>query len=173
MPDLLTLTEAKTALRLVDDDSKRDDLLQEYINAVTSVVEARVGWVSTREITLEIRESGTEVALPGPSVQSLTSGAYIDGGEAIDVTGMTVGHGGVLRLTNGGELPAKPWTLTLQVGMDPIPEAIKKGAAEILDHAWQTRRGRPGVTNEDIAPFLVPHRAAAWFVGHEQYAGFA
>lgn len=172
MPDLITLQEAKTALRLVDDDSERDDLLAQYVNAVTSVVEARVGWVSTRTIELEIRGAGYEYALPGSSVQNIVSGSYVDGGAAIDVSGMSVGIGGVLRLTNGGQLPIRPWTLTLDVGMDPIPPAIKRGALEILAEAWKSNRMRPGEV-PDMQPYLIPHRAAAWFVGFEQYDGFA
>lgn len=172
MPDLLTLDEAKTALRLRDDDSERDDLVQEYIDAVTSVVEARVGWVSTRSITVEIRDGGQEVALPGSRVISLTSGAYIDGGAVIDVTGMRVGVGGVLRNINGSGLPSQPWTLTLEVGMNPIPGAIKRGAAEILIEAWKSQRGKPGEV-PDTNAFLIPYRAAAWFAGYELGPGFA
>jgi hypothetical protein len=170
--DLLTLDEAKTALRLQDDNSERDDLVQEYVDAVTSVVEARVGWIVPREITVQIRESGYEVALPGQNVISLTSGAYDDGGAVIDVTGMAVGVGGVLRRTNRGRLPKLPWTLTLQVGMNPIPGAIKRGAAEILIEAWKSQRGKPGEV-PDTNAFLIPYRAAAWFTGFEQYGGFA
>lgn len=172
MTALLTLEEAKKALRLRDDDTDRDELVEQFVEGVTSVVEARVGWVVPRELTVEIRQGGVEVALPGSRVLSLTSGAFVDGGDPVDVSGMSVGVGGVIRMIDGSGLPSRPWSLTLQVGMDPIPDAIRRGAAEILIEAWATQRGTPG-SDDEIRPFLVPHRAAAWFTGYELYHGFA
>lgn len=178
---LLTLDEAKAALNLVDVDPARDDLLLDFITGVTSVVEAEVGWVDQRTEVLKIRQGdwprrnncewSYEFALPGRNVISLTSGVDDRSGLSIDVTGMYVSDGGVLRYVSGAALPLQPWTLTLVVGMTTVPPAIKRGAAEVLIEAWATQRG-PGPAG-DARSFLIPRRAAAWFAGYETGPGFA
>lgn len=170
MPALLTLTEAKTALRLTNPDEPTVQLLQSFIDGVTRVVESYVGYVTERTEVIEIGQGGLEVALPGRNYISLTSGAYVTSGATVDVTGMYVGTGGVLRSTAGTILPARPWRLTAEVGMTEIPSNIKRAAAEILIEAWATQRGKPAA---ELRPFLVPNRAAAWLVGDEIGPGFS
>jgi hypothetical protein len=165
MPELLSLDEAKEALRLVDDDVARDDLLQTFLDGIASVVEERVGPVSESEVTVDVRRCGSEVVLPYMNVISLTSGEYVTDGTAIDVTGMYADASGVLRNTNGTSLPSTPWRLTMTVGMAEIPAAIKRAAAEILILAWATQRQKP---SDEAPAFLVPYRAAAWLAGFER-----
>ena len=166
MSQLLTLEEPKAALRLVDEDTDRDDLVEEHIDGVTTIVEDRVGWVTTRDITIEVPGQIAHFVLPGKNVIELTSGEDIATATPVDMTGIRVNSIGVLHRADGGAMPAEPWILTLTVGMDPIPSAIKRGAAEVLIEAWATQRQTPGQGGE-IRPFLIPHRAAAWFSGYE------
>lgn len=170
MPELLTLAEARTALRLKDADAKTDALLGSFIDGVTSIIESYVGWVTERTEVIDIRQGGCEVALPGFNIISLTSGAYVRTGDAIDVAGMYVSPSGILRLSSGGNLPLDSWRLTAVVGMNPIPEPIKRAAAEVLIEAWATQRQTPP---KDLKPFLVPNRARAWLAGLETGPGFA
>lgn len=172
MPELLTLPEARTALRLKDTDPKKDELLQSFIDGVTSIIESYVGWVTERTEVIEIRQGGCEVVLPGLNVISLTSGAYVRSGETIDVTGMYISPSGILRLSAGGNLPLEAWRLTAVVGMTTIPAAIKRAAAEVLIEAWASQRQTPGQA-EDLKPFLVPNRARAWLADYEVGPGFA
>ena len=85
--------------------------------------------------------------------------------DVVDVTGMYADSAGILRNKDGGYLPSNPWRLTMVVGLDPIPEAIRRAAAEILIQGWATQRQKPGDTP---AAFLVPNRAAAWLSGFER-----
>jgi hypothetical protein len=165
VPDLLTLEDAKEALRLKDEDSTRDDILAVFIEGVTSIVEERVGWVTERDETVEVRSCGPAVVLQGMNILSLTSGASISDDSVVDVSGMYADAAGILRNKDGSHLPTSPWRLTMVVGMDPIPEAIRRAAAEILIQGWATQRQKPG---ETPAAFLVPNRAAAWLSGFER-----
>ena len=165
MPDLLELEDAKDALRLKDEDATRDAILDVFIEGVTSVVEERVGWVTERDVTVDVRSTGAAVVLPGMNVISLTSGASISDDSDVDVSGMYVDSAGILRNKDGSRLPSSPWRLTMVVGMDPIPEAIKRGAAEVLIEAWASQRQAPST---ELKPFLISYRAAAWFSGYER-----
>lgn len=168
MPELLSLDEAKDVLRIRDVKVERDDLLQDFVNGITTVIEEIVGPVSEQTVTVDVMRSGTEVVLPYMNVISLTSGAYIADSTVVDVTGMYVASGGILRNTDGSQLPSTPWRLTLIAGMADVPEAIKRAAGEILILAWATQRQIPGA-NDDAAPaFLIPYRAEAWLAGFER-----
>jgi hypothetical protein len=170
VPELLTVPEARTALRLKDTDPKVDELLQSFIAGVTSIIESYVGWVTERTEVIEIRQGGCEAVLPGLNVISLTAGVYVRTGEAIDVSSMYVSSSGILRLSTGGNLPLEPWRLTASVGMSDISQAIKRAAAEVLIEAWATQRQTPP---KDLKPFLVPNRARAWLVSDETGPAFA
>lgn len=170
MTALFTLDEAKKYLGLQDAHAERDEVLQATIEAVTSVVEARVGWVVLRDlvVTVDNRQGGREFVLPGSRVREVKS-AVDSTGTVIDVSGFLADHG-VLSRGDGGRLPAGRWTVTLEVGFDIVPPAIILGAKEILREAWQSQQGPAGSSDK---PFLVSYRAAAFFQGYEVYEGFA
>ncbi len=168
MASILTVSDAKSALRLRDNDVDRDDLLESFIEGVTDVVEDSVGWVVPRTVVVEFDQFNAQsAALVSGNVLSLTSGVEIQSGATVDISTLYVDINGVLHnsLANTA-LCARPWRLTLEVGMDPIPEAILRGAAEILIEAWSTQRNAPGVADSS-RPFLVPYRAAAWFASYQ------
>lgn len=152
---ILGLEQAKAALSIRDANTDRDTLVVEFSEAVDAVVEQYIGnWVARREITIDVPPGGI---LPGTNVVSLMSGEYIDGSGPVDVSGMSVSSAGILTGASGSSLPSGAWRLTLQVGLDEIPAAIKRGAAEILIEAWKTQQG-----GDAAGAFLVPFRAAAW-----------
>lgn len=166
MPELLSIYEAKEVLRLRDDKPERDDLLQAFVDGITTVVEEIVGPVSEQTVTVDIRRSGYEVVLPYMNVISLTSGVYIADATTVDVTGMYVASGGILRNTDGSQLPTSEWRLTMVAGMATVPAAIQRAAGEILILAWATQRQIPG--SDEAPAFLIPYRAAAWLAGFER-----
>lgn len=71
--DLLTLSEARDALRLSDGDVTRNNALQNvYIPAVTPIVEDIVGPVVKRTVTVVVDGGSSTILLDGP-VSSITS----------------------------------------------------------------------------------------------------
>lgn len=168
---LLTLTTVKKYLRKEDSDASLDDVLNAYIEGVTTVVESRVGWAARRQETFTIRAlGGRSYALPGFGPAEVTSGALLTG-EEVDVTGMHVSDAGVLY-AGAGSLPAAPWTVTLTVGYSEIPAHIQNAAAEILQEAIKTQR-LAGSPDEAPKHFLIPYRAEAWLAPDATPLGFA
>lgn len=149
---ILTLREARKALNIKDANDERDALISEFLAGVDTAVEGHLNdWVVRRQVTIDVPTSGL---LPGRNVISIVSARQHADGTAIATDGLRVTRAGIM--TGGQNLGA--WEVTLEVGLDEIPAAIKRGAAEILIQAWETQRGG------DAAPgaFLVPYRAAAW-----------
>jgi len=171
MAAILTLDEAKAALRFEDTDPERDDLLLDFVNGITDVVEQQVGFVAQRSIELEIRQYGTEVVLAGRNFLDIVSGVDVATGSPIDVTGMYIDWAGILRTTTNTVLPSLPWRLTVNVGLNPVPDAIKRGAAEVLIEAWATQRG--SIAGGEARAFLIPYRAQAWLEPYTMADGFA
>jgi len=154
---ILELEEARAALNLQDAKAERDALIEEFCVAVDAVVEQYLGdWVDPRDVTIDAPADGV---LPGATVREVKAGEYLDGTGPVDVAGMRVTGAGILQPPPGRALPARPWRLTLAVGHENVPAAIKRGAAEILIQAWATQRFDSG---GDVPAFLVPYRAAAW-----------
>ena len=157
MPTILTLPEAQNFLGRVDDDPKADGLLRDIVlPGVDEIVEQYAGWVVPRELTFTIEAGQRSVVLPGHRFRGIVSAAV--GSEPVDVTGWVIDDAGILRTDGGRACPSMRWTLTALVGMDPIPQAIKNAAGEILLLAWEHQTNPTG----DLRPFLVPYRAEAW-----------
>lgn len=167
---LLTLPEARAALRWEDTNVDQDTLLMDYVSAITAAVEKKVGWVAQRTKVIEIRQGGCEAALPGANIISLVSGEYIQSGEPVDVAGMYVGIGGILRRSDMGNLPLNPWRLTCVVGMASVPPNIKTGAVEILRESWNPNEGSSG---EPPKPYLIAYRVDDFFAGDAELLGFS
>jgi len=170
VPALIRLDEAKNILNVRD--AGEEDLIKALIEGVTSVIEHEVGAVTERTITMELRQGArSAVALPESNVISLTSGVDTRSGTAIDVAGMRVSDGGILRRTNGAALPNGPWQLTAVVGMAEIPEAIRRAATEVLKEAWAIRVGPD--TEAHKRPFLISYRTMVWLEPYRTGPGFS
>lgn len=170
MAALVTLPEAKAHLRMKDDlDDEKERKLRSTIEAVTSAVEARVGWVARRPETFTLEAGAT--LLPGAHVLSVESGTILRTGTAVDVSPMRVEHG-IISRPDGGVLPAEAWRVTVIVGRDPVPAEIREGALEIIREAWTASQSST-TTDATSRPFLISYRAAAYFEGDEELLGFA
>lgn len=170
MAALVTLQEATTHLRLKDElDDAKERKLRSTIEAVTSAVEARVGWVARRPETFTLEAGAT--LLPGSQVLSVESGTILRTGAAVDVSTMRVEHG-IISRPDGGALPGEAWQVTVLVGRDPIPPEIREGALEIIREAWSASQKGAG-TDPTSRPYLISYGAAAYFEGDEELLGFA
>ena len=155
---ILSLARAKSILRLQDSDAMRDQLISDtLLPAVDDIVEQHVGWVvpRVRTFTIDARQRGQEVVLPGGRVLDVQAATDASGNN-VDVTGVTVDAAGIVQPGPAGHLPAGQWELTVRIGMDPIPRALVMAAGELLVTAWENYRA------SDPKPFVVSYRAAAW-----------
>lgn len=153
---LVTLEQARAQLNIDPDDHSDDAELGLYLEAVTPLVEERIGPVLPRTVTETLRGSLLRQA-PVLAVQAVQRGS-------VAVTAYTL-EAGVGRL-RGAHLDGA--TVTYTVGRDPIPAAIKLAALIIVAHLWETQRGSQplplaGGLDDDPLPanggFAIPRRA--------------
>lgn len=170
---IVTLNEAKQALRITDFDS--DEELQGYVDAVTSVVEDFKG------ITIEQKTFADEMLLSGASsfvlahtpVLSVTAVATVDGVTSWDVSNLHVSAetGGVTVLAGPALSGLVRVTYDAGYATADVPARYKRGAIVILQHVWETQRGvggaRPGIlgpeeTYDPRYSFSIPRKALEW-----------
>jgi len=167
---IVTLADAKLQLNLDADDTSADVELQRYIDAVTAPIERELGRVvEPRTVTDEIAVTGRRASflLQSVPVVSLTSLISADGAQTWSVD-PTVTHldpeSGRVTLLSG-----PPFTGTVvaiyQAGMAVIPANIQLAALIVIQHLWETQRGRSGAMpgGGDIpvpAGYAIPNRAA-------------
>ncbi len=137
-PLIISLQDARDYLSLPGIEKTSDVELRGFIEAATRLIELHVGPVVRRTATFTVNRYGC-VALPYDPL-SLTSGALIRSGTAVDVTNMVV-ENGVLRSKTYTPLPIEPWTLTCVVGRTIIGANILKAAAEVVSDLWASQRG--------------------------------
>ncbi|KAA6211772.1 head-tail connector protein [Streptomyces filamentosus] len=138
---LLTLAEAKAQLNITTTTS--DTELQAYIEAITSAIEGIVGPVENRTVVELVEARGPTMTLLQAPVVSLTSFVpVLDGGTALDVTGLYLyGAIGEVRRKNGSSFCGGPWTATYTAGRGTVPPTINLAARILLQHLWRTQYG--------------------------------
>lgn len=179
MAALVTLDEAYDA---INDPSGADDSeLSALIDAVTGVVEAIVGPVTSREVTDVLDGGGDTVVLrkyPVISVDSVTEYTPSAQTLAAEPYGSTyTGYGyrvnlntGVLTRTSSGT-PRSFASGTGNVvvnytaGRSEIPANVKQAALELIRLHWQPQQSGnlPGISSDEYVdsgdvPFFVPNR---------------
>lgn len=87
--DLLTLDEAKDALKIDLTDNRKDDVLPRYITAVSRFLDQRVGPTVAREVTESHDGGDCEIKLRHRPVRSVTSVTEYRGGTATVVSAST------------------------------------------------------------------------------------
>jgi hypothetical protein len=177
---IVTLAQAKEQLNIDPDDTTDDDELQEYVDAVTAVVEEYKHEVTEqRAITDEIEvhgcgggwRGGRRFRLWSAPVISLTSIVSWDGTTTWDVSQMRVSSSGLVRVMAG--LPVSGLVdVTYQAGYATVPDKYVRGALVILQHTWETQRGGGTMSSGVIGPeevrvrtvsaFTVPNKAKEW-----------
>lgn len=183
---LVSLAQMRNQLKIVGTGDDED--LRTYIESATNAVELIRGEaVVKRSFTEEHRfptffrgfgqvdgsmstsptTQRRQMALNKWPVTSLTSVARVDGTMTWDVSLLHVeAASGVVDVLYGPSF-AGQITVTYKAGYQVIPAEFGLAAAMIVEHLWQTRRGRSGVPSPgglDTSPvpglgYAVPNRA--------------
>ena len=143
--DLLTLAEARKAIRLPEGVTARDDDLSEtYIPAVTAVVEDVVGPVVQRPVTFTLTGPFSTMFLPSPAL-SITS-VTVDGTALAATEYSTDLKAGMVRRTSTYTVAddsdsevTVAYVAGLVADTGDVPAPIKLAARIILAGLWQTR----------------------------------
>lgn len=167
---MLTLQEAKAQLNIPTADTGNDDEIQDYIDAVTSVVEYQTGEVvDLRQVTeyhqVPFRSSLMLFSSPVVSVVSVTS---LDGTVSWDTSDILVSPKlGKLIVDSGSPFDGY-LEVVVEAGYDPVPANYNLAARIILQHLWKTQRGVASAPfaggaatalGEGGTGFAVPRRA--------------
>jgi hypothetical protein len=172
-PMIVSLADAKRHLNIPATETGYDAELREFIEAVTTPIEAKVGALIRRTRTTTIYPCYDQtVALPYFPVLSITSGAIIRDGSAVTVTSLVVETGGVLRDKGFSPLPFEPWTLTYVVGRPVIPAEIRNATLNIIKDLWTSQRGSAGSVASRLG-FLTSYQALDELKPDMQLLGFA
>lgn len=186
MVDILTLADARAALRLPATDTSNDaDLTATYLPAVTSIVEDLAGPQLTQTKTWTTDGGRTTILLP-TAVQSVTSvtetGVVLVAG--VDYT--TNLKAGII--TRGSTqtpyvfLPGQQnIVITYVAGTGTIPANVKLAARIILRHLWQVDQqgfrpqfGAPDADTVQIpSGYAIPRRAFELLRPSQNVPGFA
>ncbi|MFJ9374431.1 head-tail connector protein [Streptomyces sp. NPDC101455] len=170
---IVTLEEAKKQLKILDDDTAADEELQAYVDAITTVVEEyKHEVIEPREVRedLEVRAC-RRFRLWNVPVLSLTSVTSVVGSMTWDVSTMRPNPDtGLVRVLSGPPVSGLV-EVVFQAGYSPIPDRYKRGALVIIQHVWETQRGKAGpVRGGVVGPeelhskffYSVPRKALEW-----------
>ena len=172
---IITLDDARTQLQVDPTDHSDDDWIREQLAGITAVVEQYKHEVIVKRSVLdEIEVSGwrypQKFRVWSAPLISLTSVVSWDGLTTWDVTQMRASSSGLIRVV-AGPIVSGLVDVTYQAGYATIPENYQQGAAVILQHLYETRRGPgtiPGgvIGQEDFynraVPFDFPNKAKEW-----------
>ena len=170
---IVTLAEAKKQLKIDPADIGDDDELQAYVDAITTVVEDyKHEVIEQRQVRedLELRAC-RRFRLWSAPVVSLTSVATVDGSVTWDVSTMRLDTStGLVRVLTGPPVSGLVEAV-YTAGYATIPNRYKRGALVILQHAWETQRGKGGpvrggvIGPEEVHPrffYSIPRKALEW-----------
>ena len=154
---ILSLVDAKNQLNIQNADE--DTALQSYLDAVDLVIEAHTGQIVTpRDFTEELYLPAftSRVRLHNTPLLSVTSLTDAVNGTLYNLTSAVVRQVGLVILPTGirGD-----WTVTYHSGLTAVPVNYVRAAAIIVQHLWQTRRGRmPSASDDLMSSFEVTNR---------------
>lgn len=173
MVDILSLDDARTALRLTDNDSTHDDdLLGIYIPATTALVEGITGPIVSRTVTALFDGGSRNLLLPF-SVTAVTSITVSGVALAVGQYVVNLPAGTVLGVNGspfdaGLQNVAVTYTAGIAATQAAVPAAVKLASRIILSHLYQTdQQGfRPAFNGPDTGVmsggigYALPNRAA-------------
>lgn len=188
-PAMVSLADAKNHMSMNLADHDADDLLRDYIAAVTGAVEKYKHQVIVRRTITDELDLGYSYGyaaggysygysfrqrfrLRSAPVISLTSVTSWDGAITWDVTQMRVSPTGLVRVMGG--IPVTGLVdVAYTAGLNMIPAEYKQGALVVLQHVWETQRGQLTVASGVIGPeehwrqpgefFTIPDKAKEFF----------
>ena len=146
---ILSLAEAKTHLGANPATwTADDDELRNFLQAVTEVVESKVGPCVRRTVTQRAGGGGgyaTTLALTQYPILTVTSVTSVwTGGPTWTGTQLITDTDAGTITVQLGSMPFwyGPWDVVYTTGRAVIPERILHGAKELLRHLWETQRGQ-------------------------------
>jgi hypothetical protein len=167
-PMIVSLADAKRHLNIPATETSNDAELREFIEAVTRVLEEKVGVIVRRTTTWTIYPYRLPY-LPVQPVLSLTSAALVRTGAAVDTTNMVVEYG-VVRNKTGAPLPWEPWTLTYAAGRTVISANIRNATLNVIKDLWTSQRGSAGSVASRLG-FMTSYQALEALVPDMQLRG--
>ena len=189
--DLLTLDEARGAIRQPPADTSRDgDLVNLYIPAVTAPVEDVVGPVVTQSFTRLFDGGSGSIILLGHTNVTVTALTEFGTSLALNADYLVDQPAGIVR--RGTQIAPRPfwpgrqtisitWSAGICADTGSVPPNIKLAARIILAHAWQAdQQGfRPqfGAPDTSLAStpsgYLIPNRAMELLGSIDRLPGMA
>jgi hypothetical protein len=156
-----------------------DDELRNFLQAVTEVIESKVGICVQRTFTQRVTESGPwELVLTRYPVISVTSvqSVWQSGPSWTTAQLLLDGDAGIVGLKPPVVLPfyLGPWDVTYIAGRAVVGENILHAAKELLRHLWETQRGQlqaqpfsdgESFTTSSGWAFSVPNRVLEMLAG--------
>jgi hypothetical protein len=139
--ELIGLDEAKDYLNISLDNHVHDDEVSSFIRTLVPAVEFFAGPVEPKTVRRSAHGYFEVVLSPAPIIEITSVNSY---GGPIDPALLTVdAELGIVYYTDLVTVfPRGRLDFTFVVGRRIIPENIGHGAKVILDHLWQTQRGR-------------------------------
>lgn len=168
---IVNLTDAKKQLNIDVSDTDDDLELQLYIDALHVPIERELGRIVEQRTFVDefdLASGTTQVLLRSVPVASLTSIAAVDGSTtwSVDPAVMHLnGASGSVTVLSGAPFTGLV-TFTYVAGPAVAAANERLAALIILQHLWETQRGRmgavPGGGGEFMMPagYLIPNRAA-------------
>ncbi|WP_406168887.1 head-tail connector protein [Streptomyces sp. NBC_00996] len=162
---IITLEQAKAQLNIDATDTSDDAELQLYMDAVTGALEEyKHQVIEQREFTEDIRVTSIgSFRLFNTPVVSLTSVEAADGSQTWDVANLRAAPSGVVRVLSG-LLVTGLITVVYTAGPATVAANYQLAGLIVLQHLWETRRGRYGTVpggGEAVIPagYALPNRA--------------
>ncbi|MEV7684469.1 phage head-tail connector protein [Streptomyces bungoensis] len=158
---IVTLAAAKKQLNIDATDTSDDLELQLYIDAVTTPVERELGKVVEQRTIVDELDCGsgtTQFMLRSVPAVSLTSIAAVDGSAtwSVDPAVMHLnGSNGRVTVLSGLPLSG-PVAITYVAGDAIVPANVQLAALIIVQHLWETQRGRGGMVAGGGGEFTMP-----------------
>lgn len=175
-PALLTLGDAREQLQKTRGrPTASDDELQLYVDVAGEQIDLMCGPVVPRVVgpavvTAAASRSGVTARLPqrpGLDPSAYATVTAVTGPGGVPVTAVVVGG----RLTGGAGTPltaGAAYTVTYEVGRQPIPSSLQLAARILVQHLWRTQREQtspaPDADGFDVVQtpygFAIPNRVA-------------
>lgn len=139
---IVGLADVKQQLNITG--TQDDEELRAFLEAVTGVVEGRLGRAVVRRAFTQTFDAAGELALPWTPVVSLTSVATVDGDTIWDVNDLTVSTSGIVTASANATALVGQITAVWVAGAAVVPANWALAARIIVQHLWDTQRGSKG-----------------------------
>lgn len=158
---IVTLAAGKKQLNIDEADTDDDLELQLYINALAAPIERELGRIVEQRTIVDEYDfpaGTTSFLLRAVPAVSLTSIAAVDGSTtwSVDPTSMHLsGASGRVTVLSGPPL-AGLVTVTHVAGPASVAANVQLAALIVLQHLWETQRGRAGLVPGGGGEYMVP-----------------